>query len=380
VDALILMIRNTLQKDWQNKAKNFVKEHVLPYASTFALEGGLPPSFFKEIAKNRFLGTLVSPDYNGLGLDYITYGLITEEFGYGCSSVRSLLTVHDMVSYAIEHFGNEIQKQEWLPSLVKGCTIAAFALTEPKLGSSIDKINSRIERNNGKLFLYGTKVWISYGQIADLLLVFAKLDNNPVAVLVPTNCNNISIKPIENALGMTASMLAEIYMEGVLIDKSQILGSEGAGISFVANQCLMLGRYSVAYGSCGIIRACLEACKRRVLEIRPDKSVLINNQLIAGIMTDMLTAYKATALLCKNAGEKLQYDFYSSLEDIMIAKYFGAKNAYKTASNALQVFGADGCHQDSPLRRWLHDAKVTELIEGSNEVMRATIGKLFIRR
>ncbi len=365
-------------EDWQSKARNFVKEYILPNANKYSLDGKIPPDFLKCLTENRFLGMLISPNYNGIGLNYITYGLITEEFGYGCSSIRSLLTVHDMVSLAIETFGNDKQKIEWLPRLAEGSIIAAFALTEPRLGSSIDKITTYIKQHDQALFLYGKKVWISYGQIADLLLVFAKFNNEPVAILLPRNSKNLRIKPIQNSLGMSASMLAEIHMDGVEIDRSQILGPEGAGLRFIANTCLILGRYSVAYGSCGIIRACMEACKKRVLDPRPDGSLLINHQIIAGMMTDIVAAHKVTSLLCKNAGMKLQSNFYAALKDIMIAKYLGAKNAYETASNALQIYGADGYNQDSPLRRWLHDAKVSELIEGSNEVMKGNIGKLFL--
>ena len=364
--------------DWKQKSRNFIKANVTPYANKYALEGKLPPELIKSIAENGFLGTLVNPTYGGLGIDFPTYGTITEEFGFGCSSARSLLTVHDMVAYAIEHFGNEQQKSKWLPKLVCGQVIAAFALSEPMLGSSINKLNTRIEVQKGKLRLFGKKVWISFGQIADLILVFAKYDNRPVAVLVPSSEKNISINAIDKSFGMPASMLAEVLMEGVEIDESQILGSDGLGISFIANQCLMLGRYSVAYGCCGIIRACLEACTKKVTENRPDGNMLINYQIIAGMMTDMFACYKVTSLLCADVGEKLQNSFYSALEDVMLAKYLSAKNAFKVASNALQVFGAEGYRHDSSINRLFQDAKVAELIEGSNELLQATIGKLIV--
>lgn len=368
----------TIDLNLLSNAREFVKGFVLPNANEFAIKGVITPLIFKELAKNRLLGTLVNSDYGGLEVDYSTYGLITKELGYGCSSIRSLLTVHDMVCYAIESFGTSNQKQEWLPKLSSGSIIAAFALTELGVGSSIDKISTIIEEKVGGFYLYGEKSWISFGQIADLFLVFAKLNDKPVAVLIPSKSKNVTIKPIVNSLGMSASMLAELKFDGVLIDDSNILGSKNLSLNLIANQCLTLGRYSVAYGCCGIIKACLDACKQKVQERRKGGDRLIDYQLISGIITDMIADYKTSSLLCKNSGEKLQSNFNLALEDVMVAKYVCAKQSYQVASNAMQVFGAEGHSQSSSLRRWLHDAKACELIEGSNEIMRATIGKIFV--
>lgn len=360
-------------------AEAFVQEHIVPFANQFAFNSKLPAHLINSIASQGFLGTLIATEYAGLNIDYSNYGKLTRLFGYGCSSIRSLLTVHDMVAYAIQYFGNMEQKQKWLPDLAHGKLIAGFALTETGLGSAIDKIQTRLTHQKEHFSLTGTKVWISYGQIADLLLVFAKLNGElPVALLVPASSPGIRIKPINNAFGLSASMLAEIHFDNVLIAPDQLLGKPGMGLSFIANRSLTLGRYSVACGCLGIIDACINATKQRIFQLRPDGNKLIDFQLVADKVTEMLTSRKIVALLCENAGKKLNENFVDALEDVMMAKYIASKLAYQTANDTLQIYGAEGYREESAIRRYLQDAKVCELIEGSNEIMRALIGKSFI--
>jgi len=359
-------------------SQQFVREQIEPFANQFAIDSKLPMSLIKNIASQRMLGALISREYGGLNLSYANYGRLTWIIGQGCSSVRSLLTVHDMVAKAIQQFGTHQQKQTWLPDLAQGNTIAAFALTEPQLGSNVDKIQTQLIEFESGYYLRGHKVWISYGQIADVLLVFAKLNGLPVAILVPTDSPNIRIKPIDNALGKSASMLAEIYFDDVPIKHEQLIGSPGMGLSFVATQSLTLGRYSVAYGCLGIIDACISTTKKHVLKTRSDGTKLIDFQLIGCMVTDMLASRKTVALLCENAGLKMDKNSSTALEDVMIAKYISARLASKTANDTLQIYGAEGYRDDSPIRRFIHDAKVCELIEGSNEIMQAIIGKSFL--
>ncbi|MBA2710965.1 MAG: acyl-CoA/acyl-ACP dehydrogenase [Tatlockia sp.] len=356
----------------------FVQEQIAPFANQFALEAKLPLDLIIKIASQDMLGTLINKEYGGLGLSYTSYGKLTRMVGKACSSIRSLLTVHDMVAEAIQGFGNESQKRAWLPQLAAGKIIAAFALTEPDLGSSIDKIQTILIKKSD-YYLRGNKVWVSFGQVADVLLVFAKLNGeHPVAILVPTDSPNISIKPIQNALGKSASMLAEICFDDVLVKEEQFIGSPGIGLSFVATRSLTLGRYSVSCGCLGIIDACISLVQKKVQRSRPDGSRLIDFQLISAMISDMLANRKIVSLLCKNAGTKMEQNFLDALEDVMIAKYVSARLASQTANDTLQIYGAEGYHENSPIRRFIHDAKVCELIEGSNEIMRLLIGKSFL--
>jgi glutaryl-CoA dehydrogenase (non-decarboxylating) len=365
--------------DFLAAAREFMQQHILPQANQSALAGQLPDGLIQQLAARRLLGTMISQEFGGLGLGYGEYGELTRLIGYGCSSLRSLLTVHDMVSYAIQKFGSIAQKQNWLPALAKGNVIGAFVLTEENQGSSFEQIKTTLTEKNGSYSLSGNKVWISYGQVADLLLVFAKLTGDlPVALLVPSDSVGIHITPIQHALGLSASMLAEIHFDDVSILPEQLLGKPGIGLNFIASQCLTLGRYSVACGSLAIIDACLQATQEKVLQVRPDGGQLIDFQLISGMVSDMIANRKMAQLLCKNAGEKLAANFFNAIEDVMIAKYMTAKLATSASNDALQIHGAAGHRQESSLRRYWHDAKVNELIEGSNEVMRAVIGKTFI--
>ncbi|MEO1374368.1 MAG: acyl-CoA dehydrogenase family protein, partial [Cyanobacteria bacterium J06635_10] len=314
-------------------------------------------------------------EYGGKGMDMITYGILNEEIGRGCSSVRSLLTVHNMVSQALCKWGNKSQKEYWLPKLASGEIIAAFALSEPNVGSDAKSVETTATLAGDAYVLNGKKKWITYGQIADVFLVFAKCEGKPTAFLVEKNSPGLCVKPMSGILGIRASMTAELHFDNCHIPVENKIGKLGFGFSYIASYALDYGRYSVAWGSVGIAQACLSACIKYTNERKQFGVYLKEHQLIRQKITQMIANVKAARLLCYQAGYLKEINNPNSITETSIAKYFASTVATKIANDAVQIHGGNGCSSEYPVERYLRDSKVMEIIEGSTQIQEITIAE-----
>lgn len=360
------------QRD-QAAFRDFVQEEIVPHADRFDREEYTPPDLIKNIARRGYLGALVPQESGGINLDMLTFGILNEEFGRGCSSLRSLLTVHSMVTYAIQRWGSKYQKALWLPRLAAGEAIGAFALSEPNVGSDAKSIETTAELCGDHYVLNGRKKWITYGQIADLYLLFAQCGGNVSAFLVERDAPGFDTRPITGMLGTRGSMMAELCLQNCHVPKENLVGGRGFGLASVATSALDIGRYSVACGCVGIAQACLEACLHYTRERKQFNVYLKDHQLIQQMMTDMIANVKAARLLCYNAGYLKDAGTPNTIMETWIAKYFAATTAMKAASDAVQMHGANGCSSDFAVQRYWRDAKIMEIIEGSTQIQQITI-------
>ncbi len=354
-------------------ARVFVDEHIVPYANDFERERRIPEELLERIGAVGLWAPFLSPDVGGAGMDMVTFGEVHEEVGRGCSSVRSLLTVHTMVSWAVQRWGSRDQRERWLPELARGTTLGAFCLTEPEAGSDAAGIRSAAVESGGGWRLTGTKKWITNGQRADLFLVFARANGSIAAFLVPRRLPGVTVRPITEVLGTRASMLAEVSFVDVALGPDALLGPSGFTAGMVLTGTLDLGRYSVATGSVGIIQACLEACAGYTARRMVGGAALRTRQLIQAKISDMVTDVRAARLLCAEAGRLKDAGESATIMATWVAKYFASTAAAVHASEAVQIHGANGFGAEYPVARFYRDAKVMEIIEGSNEVQRITI-------
>lgn len=357
----------------QLRFREFVNQEIIPHAGRFDKEGSIPDSLVEKMASNRYFGAVIPAQAGGLGLDMITFGLLNEEIGRGCSSVRSLLTVHTMVEQAVSKWGSRRQKDYWVPNLASGRVLAAFALSEPDVGSDAAAVETTATDLGESYVLNGRKRWITGGQIAQLFLVFARCDGKPSAFLVERKAAGLSIRPESGMLGVRASMLAELTFEDCYVPKENLVGRVGFGVSHVAASALDYGRYSVAWGCVGIAQACLEACMHYTSKRKQFGAYLKDHQLIQEMITDMITDVRAARLLCYQAGYLKDMKDPRSLMETSIAKYFASRIAARVATDAVQIHGANGCSDRYPVERFLRDSKVMEIIEGSNQIQQITI-------
>jgi alkylation response protein AidB-like acyl-CoA dehydrogenase len=353
--------------------RHFVEEMVVPYADRYDREERTPTELVTQMAANGYLGTLIPKEYGGQGADMMTHGLLCEEIGRGSASLCSLITVHGMVSQAIQKWGSQEQQRQWLPKLASGEVIAAFGLSEPSVGSDAKSVETTAVAENGEYVLNGTKRWISFGQVADLVLIVAQCEGKPTAFLVETDRQGFSAKPITDMLGFRSAMLAELCLEDCRIPQEHLLGRVGFGFSHVAGSALDYGRFCVAWGCVGMGEACLDACLRYTKKRKQFGSALRKHQLIQAMIAEMITNLKAARLLCyQSARAKDQGDF-GSIMDTSIAKYFASKMVNQAASDAVQIHGANGCSGDYPVQRYMRDARVMEIIEGSTQMQQIII-------
>ena len=363
------------QKDAQSEFRAFVNEEIIPYASQCDREEHTPPQLIKKLALRGFLGAAIPEKNGGSGMDAIAYGLLNEEIGRGCSSLRSLLTVHSMVAHVLCKWGSKYQKEHWIPKLASGEAIAAFALSEPNAGSDAKSVETTATPSGNFYILNGKKKWITYGQIADLFLVFTQCEGKSTAFLVEKNRPGLSIKPIVGILGTRASMLAELHLDNCQIPQENLVCRQGFGFSHVASSALDRGRYSVAWGCVGIGQACLEACIQYTSQRQQFGVYLKEHQIIRQMISEAIANVKAARLLCYQAGYLQEIGDPRSISETSIAKYFASTMAVKVASDAVQIHGGNGCSSDYPVERYFRDAKIMEIIEGSTQIQQITIAE-----
>jgi glutaryl-CoA dehydrogenase (non-decarboxylating) len=364
-----------LQKKARLSFRRFVEDRIAPYAAGWDQEERLPMEIIDELRKSGYLGAPVAEKLGG-AMDPISYGLLTEEIARGCSSVRSLMTVHDMVALAVWRWGNHNLKAEFGDAVAKGDMLCAIAVSEPDAGSDASSVTTVARVQNDEYILNGQKKWISFGQIATVFLVLARCEGKLSAFVVPSNCPDLIRRPIRGLIGTRASLLAELEFNDCRIPSHYLVGKVGFGLSHVIATALDHGRYSVAWGSVGIAQACLDACLEYTAKRKQFGIELCEHPILQRKLTEMITNTRAARLLCYRAGYLREVGEPAATAETMVAKYFASKVAVRTANDAVQLHGANGLTDRYPVARYLRDAKVMEIIEGSTQIQQMAIANL----
>lgn len=353
----------------------FAAEHIQPFAGAWDEREAIPPALVAVLAAAGYLGLNVAAEYGGSQAGSLAYGLLHEAVGAACSSVRSLLTVHGMVCHAVGRWGNASQRADWLPLLASGKKTGAFALSEPGAGSDAGAIELAAVQDGDGYRLDGRKQWITFGQLADVFLVFAQTAQGPAAFLVDRNSAGLSVQALQGMLGTRASMMAGLHFDGVRVPAASMLARPGFGLSHVLTSTLDWGRFSVAWGSAGIQQASVQAVLDYVRQRRTFGAVLAQQQLVQAHLTEMTSRLNASRLLCYQAAMARDRKDAHHMADTMLAKYQAARDAAHSAHAAVQLLGARGCSRATPAERLWRDAKVMEIIEGSSEVLQVHIAR-----
>jgi alkylation response protein AidB-like acyl-CoA dehydrogenase len=368
------------QRECRDRARQFAAAEIAPWADRIDQRQTTPDSVLVAMRTSGYLGAALPEQWGGGGMDPVSYGLVTEEIGRACSSVRSLMTVHNMSAQALIRLGDADQRLRWLPDLGKGERIIAFALSEPNVGSSADAIETVAVERDDAYVLTGTKKWITYGQVADLFLVFARCGHQPTAFVVDRHSDGLSVTPMTDVFGTRGSMLAQVRFDNVPVPRSHRLGPVGMGIRFVANAALDHGRFSVAWGSTGIIQACLDACVSYTRQRRQGDRKLKDYQLVRRHLTDMLVAHTAARAMCYRSARLRAEGDPRAVMETSLAKYFASDAAIRVATDAVHLHGANGCGTDYPVGRYLRDATIMGIIEGTHEIHQVTLADYAIQR
>ncbi len=360
-------------------AREFVDREIAPRARENDRAARFDAEMVPRLGAMGYLGAPVAERYGGRGLDYVSYGLIVEQIGRGDSSTRTVVSVQtSLVCGSIERWGSEEQKRAWLPRLCAGEALGCFGLTEPDAGSDPASLRTRAERTAGGWRISGQKMFISLGNVADAALIFAQTDpakrhRGIACFLVPTDAPGFSSQEIHGKLGLRASDTASLALDGVEVPDDALLGDVGDGFK-VAMTALDSGRYSVAAGCVGICDACVEASVAYARERRQFGVPIASFQLVQEMIADMVVKRDAARLLVRRAGV-LKDQGRPNTAETSIAKLYATEAAVDCANLAVQVHGGSGYVDDYPVERYLRDARVTTLYEGTSQIQKLIIGR-----
>jgi alkylation response protein AidB-like acyl-CoA dehydrogenase len=360
-------------------AREFTDKEVVPRAGENSRNHHFDLDLVRKIADQGYLGAIVPREYGGAGLDYLTYAIVCEEIGRGCSAMRTVISVQtSLVCSTILKWGTEEQKQRYLPRLCSGEWLACFGLTEPDTGSDAANLRTRAEKTDGGWRISGQKQWISMGNFAKVALVFAQTDPEKkhrglAAFLVPTENDGFSSSSIHGKLGLRASDTAELQFDNVEVPDEALLGDIGDGFK-VAMSALDSGRYSVAAGCVGICQGCVNASVAYSKERKQFGRPIASFQLVQEMIADMTVDTEAARALVWRAGW-LKDTGRPSTTETSVAKLFATEAAVRNANLAIQVHGGSGYVDDYPVERYLRDARVTTLYEGTSQIQKLIIGR-----
>ncbi|MDX7986046.1 acyl-CoA dehydrogenase [Xenorhabdus sp. 12] len=363
------------QQEWLQEFERFSAAEVAPYADEWDLAEATPAHVVQKLAQNGWLGGLAKSENGGLGFNATTFGLLNMAIGAGSGSLTGLLNVHSMMLKTIEEWGTQDQKQRFLASLVKGEMIGAFAQTEVSAGGDSKNLSTQFTESGDELSISGQKSWITFAQIADLFLVFGKFQGLDTAVLVPKDTPGLTITAKKNMLGFKSAYLAVLDFNDCRIPKTNIVGKPGFGQNLISNSALDYGRISVAWAALGIQQAALAASAHRANSRVTFGTLLADQGIIRGYLAEMSSSLLASQLICLSATKAKEARDEDALVQILQAKLFASHEAGIAAAKAVQIHGGHGCDEKNGISRLYRDAKILQVVEGSNELQKMLIGK-----
>lgn len=360
-------------------AENFVAREITPHVVEWDRAESVDKSIVKKLGSLGFLGLTVPEEYGGSGGDHLAYCLVTEELGRGDSSVRGIVSVSlGLVAKTIASWGSEEQKRQWLPRLTAGEAVGCFGLTEPGTGSDAGNLTTKAVRDGGDYVINGSKMFITNGTWADVVLLFARTDDTPghrgiSAFLVPADSPGLTRRTVHGKLGLRGQATAEIVLEDVRVPAATLLGPEGKGFS-IAMSALAKGRMSVAAGCVGIAQAALDAAVRYAGEREQFGKSIASYQLVQELISDISVDVDAARMLTWRVADLVDrgQDFATAAST---AKLFASEAAVRAANNALQVFGGYGYIDEYPVGKLVRDARVMTLYEGTSQIQKLIIGR-----
>jgi alkylation response protein AidB-like acyl-CoA dehydrogenase len=370
-DELTLQIAQT--------TSDFARRHIKPYVMEWDETQEFPVHVLKEMGKLGLMGVLVPETYGGAGLGYIEYATIISEIAKVCGSVGLSVAAHNSLCTGhILAFGNEAQKQKYLPKLAAAEWIGAWGLTEAGTGSDAGNMQTTAVKEGDNWVLNGTKCWITHGKSADVAVVVARTGeprtkNNATAFVVERGTAGFSGGKKENKLGMRASETAEMIFDNCRIPDGNRLGKAGDGFK-QSLKVLDGGRISIAALALGIAKGAYEAALQYSKERHQFDQPISNFQGISFKLADMATEIMASELLVLQAADKKNKGLPMTKEAAM-AKYYASEVAVKVASDAVQIFGGYGYTKDFPVEKFYRDSKLCTIGEGTSEIQKIVIAR-----
>ncbi|TDR82018.1 acyl-CoA dehydrogenase family protein [Paludibacterium purpuratum] len=369
---------NEDQCAFQDAARRFAREELAPKAAQWDEQEHFPLETIRQAADLGFCGLYVPERFGGLGLGRLDAAIVFEELAAGCTATAAYLTIHNMVTWMVASFAQEAVAQRWAPKMVSGELLGSYCLTEPNAGSDAASLQTRAERVDGGYRLSGSKMFISGAGSTEVLVVMARSGGPGAggisAFLVPADADGILYGKKERKMGWCSQPTRTIAFDQVSIPAENLLGREGEGFK-LAMRGLDGGRINIGACAIGCAQAALNAAAGYVAERRQFGQPLAEMQSVQFRLADMLTELVAARQMVRLAAWQLDQASRDASAYCAMAKRFATDVGFKVANEALQLFGGYGYLKDFPLERHVRDARVHQILEGTNEIMRLIIAR-----
>ncbi|SDM52314.1 acyl-CoA dehydrogenase [Sediminibacillus halophilus] len=371
------------QEMLRKMVRDFAKNEVEPTAAERDEEERFDREIFDKMAELGLTGIPWPEKYGGIGSDFVSYVIAVEELSRVCASTGVTLSAHiSLASWPLYKYGSENQKQTYLAELARGEKLGAYALSEPGAGSDVASMKTTARLDGDSYVLNGSKVWITNGGVADTYIVFAKTDQDAKhrgisAFIVEKGTPGFTFGKKERKLGIRSSPTTELIFENCRVPKENLLGAEGQGFK-IAMTTLDGGRNGIAAQALGIAQGALDASVSYAKEREQFGKPIAQNQGISFKLADMATDIEAARLLTYQAAW-LESNGQPYGKASAMSKLFAGDAAMRITTEAVQVYGGYGYTKDYPVERYMRDAKITQIYEGTNEIQRLVIGRMLTK-
>ncbi|WP_160133464.1 acyl-CoA dehydrogenase family protein [Halococcus salsus] len=357
--------------------REFAEEEIVPVAREHDESGEYPEELRREAAKYDFVAPNIPEEYGGAGMDKLSTTLVTEELWRADPGIGSAVGSAGFGSDMIIEYGDEWMKEEWLPRIAGGDSASASAISEPAHGSNVAGMETTAEKEGDEWVIDGNKMWITNGSVADVAVVMAKTDPGAghrgiTAFLVPTETDGFTPEKITNKLGIRASDLAEVRLEGVRVPEANVIGEVDEGF-YQLMEFFASGRTSVAAQAVGAGQGALDAAREYATEREQFDQPISEFQAIQHKLAEMATDVEAARSLTYRAASAVGDGSDEAVRFASMAKLFASEHAVDVADEALQVFGGAGYVSDHPAERYYRDARITKIYEGTSEIQKNII-------
>ncbi|USZ67744.1 acyl-CoA dehydrogenase family protein [Halorussus salilacus] len=365
------------QRAIRDVVREFAVEEIRPRAEETDREGRFPEDVWDGLADLDLTGMTVPEEYGGLDVERLTYSVVNEEVAYGMLSVATALSVHCLATSCIAEFGDDDQRERWLPDMVEGRPVGAFALSEPQAGSNPAEMTTEARREGDEYVIDGKKQWITNGDRAGVVVLFAKTDReDPRSVtqfVVPKDADGLEVGKKEDKMGLRASDTTSLVFDDVRIPAENRLTEEGQGLS-AAFHILTGGRIGIASQSVGLAQSALDEAVAYAHEREQFDRPIADIQTIRHKVADMKTQLEAARLLTRDAARRDDRGENVEMAASM-AKYFASEAAVDIANEAVQIHGGYGYTTDFDVERLYRDSKILPIYEGTSEIQKKVIAR-----
>jgi methoxymalonate biosynthesis protein len=354
--------------------RDFVAELVGDEPAGWDVLGEIPVELLRKLGTKGILCAAVPVAYGGLGASSQDNGELTAYVGSMCSSLRSVMTSQGIAAWSVQRFGDREQRSRYLADLTGG-RLAAVGFSEPGAGSDLSAMQTEISISGDSVVVSGQKIWVTGARYADLLVILGRYGDSGAFVVVPADAQGVEIMPVPDPMGCRAAGHSNIRLDNVRLPARSVLGGGGQSLPLLFTTALSYGRMSIGWGCTGIVRACLSTATSHAKHRKQAGTRLADHQLVARHLAEILIAEQVSTRMCEHASQAWDSSSPDMAIASLLAKHVSAGHAARSASAAVQVLASAGAQDGHVVARAYRDAKMMELIEGSNEICQLVLAQ-----